>query len=267
MARKLGYLVVEGPHDVAFAIRLIQAARADLSCVQRIELLDETLRKLVPDKFPHGGDLLKRVPVPTFLQNDDLAIAIHSAGGDSKIAACLEDTFLIIESKEFSAVGIVLDSDSTILPQARHTNLLKLVESLTVKFSCVPGELFKGPPRTGIYVLPDNQAQGTLENLLLECGAVAYPEQLNAAKAFVDGVFSVCTGKAFSDLRAPAGRNKAVVGAVAGLLRPGKAVQVSIQDNGWLKGEALQIARVEKVCNFLDELFDLKRKAAATPSV
>jgi hypothetical protein len=221
----------------------------------------------VPRDFPYEGDLLKRVPVPTFLQNDDLAIAIHSAGGDSKIAACLEGTFDVIDSKEFSAVGVILDSDSTILPEARHKKLLQLVESLTVKFSSVPGELFEGPPRTGIYVLPDNHAQGTLEDLLLECGAVTYPEQLSAAEAFVDGVFSTCTGKDFSDLRLPAGRNKAVVGVVAGLLRPGKAVQVSIQDNGWLKGEALQIARVEKVCNFLDELFDLKRKAAATPSV
>ena len=266
MARKLGYLVVEGPHDEAFAIQLIRA-RADLSCVQRIELLDKTLQALVPDKFPHGGDLLKRVPVPTFLQNDELAIAIHSAGGDSRIAACLEDTFLIVESKEFSAVGIILDSDSVISPEARHKNLLKLVESLTVNFSSVPGELFEGPPRTGIYVLPDNQAQGTLEDLLLECGAVAYPAQLSSAKAFVDGVFSACTGGDFKKLRSPAGRNKAVVGAVAGLLRPGKAVQVSIQDNGWLKRDALQITRVKKVCDFLDELFGLTKKLAVTASV
>lgn len=266
MVRKLGYLVVEGPHDVEFAIRLIRS-RVHLERVRDIKLLDETLQALVPDKFPHGGDLLKRVPVPMFLQNDELAIAIHSAGGDSKIAACLEDTFLIIEPKEFSAVGIILDSDSVIAPEARHKKLLQLVDSLTVKFSSVPGELYEGPPRTGIYVLPDNQAQGTLEDLLLECGVVAYPEQLSAAKAFVDGVLSACTGGDFSDLRLTAGRNKAVVGVVAGLLKPGKAVQVSIQDNGWLKGKALQIERVEKVCNFLDELFDLKRQAAATPSV
>lgn len=266
MARKLGYLVVEGPHDVEFAIRLIQS-RVHLERVRDIKLLDETLQALVPDKFPHGGDLLKRVPVPVFLQNDELAMAIHSAGGDSRIAACLEDTFLFVESHKFSAVGIILDSDSVIAPEARHKKLLQLVESLTVKFSSVPGELFEGPPRTGIYVLPDNQAQGTLEDLLLECGAVAYPEQLNAAKAFVDGVFSACTGKDFSDLRAPAGRNKAVVGAVAGLLKPGKAVQVSIQDNGWLKGDALQVERVKKVGDFLDELFGLTNKVLVTASV
>lgn len=266
MVRRLGYLVVEGPHDVEFAIRLIRST-VHLERVRDIKLLDETLQGLVPDKFPHGGDLLKRVPVPVFLQNDDLAIAIHSAGGDSKIAACLEDTFLIIEPKEFSAVGAILDSDSMILPEARHKKLLQLVESLTVTFSSVPGELRDGPPRTGIYVLPDNLTQGTLEDLLLECGSVAYPGQLSAAKAFVDGIFSTCMGKDFSDLRLPAGRNKAVVGAVAGLLRPGKAVQVSIQDNGWLKGEALQIERVKKICDFLDELFGLTKKLAVTASV
>ena len=266
MARKLGYLVVEGPHDVEFAIRLIRS-RVHLVRVRDIKLLDETLRKLVPRDFPYEGDLLKRVPVPTFLQNEDLAIAIHSAGGDSKIAACLEGTFDVIDSKEFSVVGVILDSDSMISPEARHKNLLQLVESLTVKFSSVPGELFEGPPRTGIYVLPDNQAQGTLEDLLLECGAVAYPAQLSSAKAFVDGVFSACTGGDFKKLRSPAGRNKAVVGAVAGLLRPGKAVQVSIQDNGWLKRDALQITRVKKVCDFLDELFGLTKKLAVTASV
>jgi hypothetical protein len=258
MARKLGYLVVEGPHDVEFASRLIRS-RITLPRIQRIEELDATLKKLVPKEFPYGGDLLKRVPVPVFLQNDHVAIALQAAGGDSKIAACLEDTFMVIPADIFSAVGVMLDSDSEKQPQNRHANLLKLIKHLSpsIRFESLLGNVFQGQPRTGVYVFPDNQTQGTLEDLLLECGESAYPHQLNAAKAFVKGIASNCTGSAFKDLRLPAGQKKAIVGAVAGLLKPGKAVQVSIQDNAWLEGQTLQIARISKVADFLDELFEL----------
>ncbi len=59
------------------------------------------------------------------------------------------------------------------------------------------------------------------------------------------------------ELRKPAGRNKAVIGSMASILRPGRAVQVSIQDNRWLRDAALAIPRVKAVQDFLVNLFEM----------
>lgn len=254
--RKLGYLVVEGPHDVEFACRLLKD-RAKLSRVAREDQLEAQLRHLVPKKFPHDGDLLKRVPVPTFLQNDELAIAVHSAGSDSKLANCLRDTFSLLPIEDFSAVGVLIDSDSKQLPAARHASLLAELNGSSLSLPDQPGVVVKGKPRSGVYVLPDNQALGTLEDLLLACGEVAYPDHLQAARDFLAAAMPHCPKPSHKDLHLPAGQKKALVGAVATLLRPGKAVQVSIQDNDWLGTESLKLAQLQQFTAFLDELFDL----------
>lgn len=253
--RKLGYLVVEGPHDVEFACRLIKS-KVQVERMRLLNDLDPTLQELVPDKFPHGGDLQKRVPVPIFLQNDNFAIAVHAAGGDSRIADCLLGTFDVLDANDFAGVGVILDSDSTKSPGERHTAFLALAKDAPISFAPTPGLVHLGPPRTGVFVLPDNASQGTLEDLLLECGDVVYPKQIEAAKAFLGLALPDCAKNEFRDLHLPAGQNKAIIGAVTSLLRPGKSVQVSIQDNKWFSEPGLQLPRLNQVAVFLDELFE-----------
>jgi hypothetical protein len=263
--RKLCYLVVEGPHDVEFSCRIIKS-KTNLTRIRMVDELDEVLRSLVPDKFPHGGDLLKRVPVPVFFQNETSAVAVHAAGGDSKIANCIAGTLDIITADQFSAIGVVLDSDSDKSPAERHRNLIELTKDLPVKFPETPGNVLKGSPSSGVFVLPDNSSMGTLEDLLIECGKAVYPGQIYKAETFVADAFSICPSKDFKDLHSPSGRNKAIVGSVAGLLRPGKAVQVSIQDNAWLSDLGLQIPRVGAFADFLVELFEFNTTTVIAPT-
>jgi predicted GTPase len=57
------------------------------------------------------------------------------------------------------------------------------------------------------------------------------------------------------DLAKPAGKDKAVVAAVASVLRPGKSVQVSIQDNRWISdSEKPTIAEVTALQEFVFQL-------------
>lgn len=254
--RKLGYLVVEGPHDVEFVCRLLKDL-ASLTRVAQQAQLESQLMPLIPRKFPHEGDLLKRVPVPAFLQNEDLAIAIHAAGGDSRIAESFQDTFRQVGPGEFSAVGAILDSDSKETPEDRHSHLLDLLVDAPVTFPPQPGVVHTGSPRCGIYVLPDNKSLGTLEDLLLECSTAAYPEYLRLAKEFIAAAMPHCPRSVFKDLHLPAGQKKALIGAIATLLRPGKAVQVSIQDNEWLGAESMKLDRLRQIAAFLGTLFDL----------
>ena len=74
---KYGYVVVEGPHDVEFVCQLLGPRR--LRRVQFEKDFDPFFHRLIPHSYPPNGDLLKRVPVPLFLQNDTHAVAIHTA--------------------------------------------------------------------------------------------------------------------------------------------------------------------------------------------
>lgn len=256
--RKLGYLVVEGPHDVEFSCRLLKHC-AKLKRVTKEEVLEEELRKLIPRKYPPDGDLVKRMSIPAFMQNETWAVAIQSAGGDSKIASCLQGTFDLLPVADFAAVGVILDSDSEKAPAQRHVDLLKLVAEKTagLEFPKQAGTVSDAKTRTGVFVLPDNTSPGTLEDLLLEAGALAYSNQLSAAKDFLAAAIPHCTHESFADLHLPAGRNKAMVGAVAMLLKPGKAIQVSIQDNEWLSDDGLKLERLNRIVDFTRALLSL----------
>lgn len=256
--RKLGYLVVEGPHDVEFCYRLLSVA--GLSRVRFLKDLDKDLEELVPRSFPHGGDLQKRVPVPLFLQNEQCAIAIHSAVGDSRLVATLEETLATLDASAFTGLGIMLDSDSDKSASERYATLHQSVQQeLGLRMPEKAGTVSAGPTRLGAFVLPDNLNKGTLEDLLLESAALQYPALLSAAAGYVDAARNTGLIPAGhqDDIRKPAGRNKAVIGAMASLFKPGKAVQTSIQDNDWLRGAALSLPSILAVQQFLAELFEL----------
>jgi hypothetical protein len=75
-----------------------------------------------------------------------------------------------------------------------------------------------GSPRCGVFVLPDNVSEGTLEDLLLEAAGVAYPTLLAGAQRYVEGVSLDGPGFDRDDrgaFGAPAGRKKATVACIA----------------------------------------------------
>jgi hypothetical protein len=48
-----------------------------------------------------------------------------------------------------------------------------------------------------------------------------------------------------------------MVGSIASILRPGRAIQVSLQDDRWLRDTALALPRVKAVQDFLLKLLEL----------
>jgi hypothetical protein len=252
--------VVEGPHDV----EIIAALLRKHSCkrVQQFESLDPFWHRLVPTTFPHKGDLLTRVPVPTFFASELASVAIHSAIGIEKIANTLQ-TALDNLDEMVDSVGIVIDADhhdgasrrkelksKLTLPGFQHK--LDLGEA-TSSFGA-------GEPLVGVFVLPDNSSAGTSEDLLLSCAEVAYPNLLSAAKGLVESIdttdpLNFRNRKENSEFLSPAGKKKATAGCVASVLKPGKAIQVSIQDNYWLRDpKALALPAVSILQDFVDRL-------------
>lgn len=260
---KYGYLVVEGPHDVEFAYRLL--APLGLKRVKKDSDLDAYFADLVPRSFPHGGDLQKRVPVPLFLQSQTHAIAIHSAVGDNRLTATIEENAVIINYEELTGIGILLDTDWEIPAEQRYKSLSEQMATLGYRFPELAGRVSSDAPKLGAFVLPDNSSKGNLEDLLIECAETAFPSLLNSARTHVENARQdpSFNDENREDLNLTPNFNKAVIGAIATTLRPGRAVQTSIQDNIWLREANLQLPRIKAVQEFLIELFNLEESSLA----
>ncbi len=247
-------LVTEGPHDVEAIGRLLSKLGANR--VQTIDVLDAFWARLVPRRFPYEGDLLRRVPVPTFFQAETFSVAVHSAIGISQISKVARASLAALDEPP-AAIGLVVDADDRSASEVWNEILEDMHE---FDFGQGPGHFGVSEPRAGVYVLPNNEGSGTLETILLKCGEKVYPELLAKARAWIEpldpedkAIFVNSNERKY--LAKPAGKAKAVVSAVASVLRPGRTVQVSIQDNRWLSDiEAFSIPEVVAFQTFVSSL-------------
>jgi hypothetical protein len=248
------YIAVEGQHDVAFIDRLLHSL--GFVIIQQFNNLDSYWHKVVPRDFPHGGDLLRRVPVPQFFRfSDDVSVAVHYGAGDSAISTAIKDTLTILPTPP-SALGFILDADNVLLPAVRYERVRADLVGVA-PFPIFAGSLAPGPPRCAGYVLPDNVAAGTLEDLLLECADREYPHTLALAQGLVAAIVPAQTEyrpNELQDFLKPCGRKKATVACIATVLRPGKAVQVSIKDNRWVTPATLALPRMAAVQDLVRRL-------------
>jgi hypothetical protein len=255
------YFAVEGPHDVEFVGRFLKLL--GLKRVQHKPQLAPFWAPLLPTSWPSplgSTDLLKRVPVPVFFQNQDVSVAIDSAIGDSQLLTSTLNTRSTVNQPGgavLHAVGVVLDSDKEVSAEERFTTIAKGLAADKLPLASTPGQVIAGPPRLGIFVLPDNASAGTLEDLLIECAERQYPALLESARTHIGAVKPEVPPYTKSDLEdflKPAGRQKSIVGSISSVLRPGKAIQTSIQDNRWVDGEALELPRMKMFRAFVEAL-------------
>lgn len=250
------YIAVEGPHDVAFVAELLRPL--GLRRVQAFETLDRYWTRLVPTSYPYKGDLLARVPIPLFLEGADRSVAVHGASGATELVRRTEETLAILDA-EHLAVAVILDADSEQPAIDRFDALAKELRSLKLPVPYQPAMISPEEPRCGVFVLPDNSTSGTLEAILEECARENYPQLAEAAARFVGGIDEASLkANDLKDFKKPAGRQKAIISSIAAVLRPTKALQVSIQDNEWLRGPALELPRVLGVRCFLADLLELR---------
>jgi len=256
--KQYDYLIVEGQHDIAFVARLLRAF--DIKQVNKKSLLDPFWDVLIPKTFPVQDDLLKRVPVPAFFENATHSIAVHSAQGITRLAETLDETLSLINRERFASYGFLLDADQQQDPNERFDALITELKShqVNVPTSLHLGEVAGGNPLFGVFILPDNQSQGTLEDVLLQTAQINYAHLSSAAQAYIQAINeSQLTHDDLDEFKKPAGRKKAHISSMASILKPGKAIQNSIQDNRWLDGEALNLPIVKSISTFLARLFEL----------
>ena len=56
----------------------------------------------------------------------------------------------------------------------------------------------------------------------------------------------------------PSGKNKAIISSVANILRPAKALQVSIQDNKWISEKTHSLKDIKQIIDFIENLAGLR---------
>ncbi len=255
------YFAVEGPHDIEFVGRFLKLQ--GLKRVQHRPQLAAYWTPLLPTSWPSppgSTDLLKRVPVPVFFQSPDVSVAIDSVTGDSQLLRSTINTRSTVEQPggdALHAIGVILDSDEGESAMERFTAIARGLAEEKLPLATAPGQVVAGPPRLGIFVLPDNATAGTLEDLLIECAEKQYPQLLASARTHVGSVQATVPQYEKSDLvdfLKPAGRRKAIVGSIGSVLRPGKSIQISIQDNRWIDGDALGLPRVKIFREFVEAL-------------
>lgn len=166
----------------------------------------------------------------------------------------VQDTLDILEPM-IDAVGVVLDADASMAANERFAVVQSALSAIGLAPGARPGAVGSGSPSCGVYVLPDNASNGTLETILIECAEKNYPAALSGARAFIGSVDPRdYQPDDLHELNKAAGRNKATVAAITAILKPGKTTQASISDNRWLHGEAAQLKRVVSFERFLEEL-------------
>ena len=247
---------VEGPHDLAFVSKLLS-----LKGFQRYDgvfsNLDHFWLPFVP-KYPKGGQLYVRLDMPAILFTEDISVAIYAATG-TNLRTKFPATFVVNPQfkDSVSAFGVIADSDDR-MPADVATDYATAFRPHFPHFPNVPGTVDLSVIRTGIFVLPDNLAQGTIETILLECADTVYPDLKARAEVFLDGVDrTVLRGRDLDEISAPFGPHKAHVGTIVNFLKPGKTTQVSIQDNRWLEKQAVHLPKVAAINAFIDLLLNL----------
>jgi hypothetical protein len=247
---KYAYFLAEGQQDIEFLSRILKVFYC-LNKVKQIDDLDKFWHHLIPSKFPYKGDLLKRVPVPLFLQDSqsEYSIALHSSRGIDRMVEILEENIVLIDGDLLTGVGIFLDADLNEKPEQRHQEFFKKLNS---RPNNSPLSSFN-KEKVEVFIAPDNETQGTLESILLKLAELNYPDLLILAERYYAAVDkSKLCSKDLREEKKPAGRSKILVSLIASFLKPGKSLSTTLNDNGWIVQGNSSLTEIKKIRDFLD---------------
>lgn len=244
-------IIVEGAHDIAIMERLLHLNGVNQSIRSQAEL-PSVWERTIPKKYPFYKNTLDRItPVPSFVKNQDISVAIKNANSDTEIMPALQQLTKIMSHKEkeqLDGIMLLFDADEKTAAEKRKKVLDTYTEKEDLKIrqgqenAIILDVEIKQIP-IYIFVFPDNERSGNLEHLLLETAETAYPDLLRLAKDYVN------KAEEFEKiLQKEQNRNKTLVGCIANVMKPGKANQVSIHDNDWISEETL------RACHMLGKL-------------
>lgn len=258
--------VVEGPHDAA----LLGKVAGELGFVQaekQSELAATPFSVLIPRIYPADkkGKLGHTVAHPDFYRrkasagDDWLILAV--ARGDTALVEKFATT-LIELPKAFSSAVIIADADLHPAANRFESVLAELVgeiarwnadgqEGMPSILPTQAGIPAIGDPVVAVYVWPDNNDPGNLEDLLLACGAAQFAELTNLGHQTVAAVGAMRPSATVDLKEFNKYRQKATVGIVGSVLHPAASRAVVISKGNWLPPPETAPLSLTMLRNFL----------------
>ena len=285
---KYSFIATEGIQDVAFISKILKNLGFDRERYKRIIedplyeypdtkqdtriLVNEFWHNLFPKSFPASkdGDFTRGVPLPWFWSNKQNCVAVQGLGGLHKFINQFRLTLSQISLTDVFSIGIILDADSNMPPADRFANFLQDVRRDITGIPPLPdslslpktlGAIVGDAPKTGAFIFPDNTNFGTVEDLLLDCADKVYPNIKEHVGIFVksENEWSADLDKdEGKEYRKPAGKQKLTVAGISSVMKPGRAVQNTIEDHRWLCDETMSTRRVQGFVDFLKTLLDMQ---------
>lgn len=256
---KYYYILTEGVHDVEFIGRLLKIA-ANATRIIYKDKVDSFWHPLLPTRFPQftTQDIVKRINIPAFFQNEDLSVAVHPIAEKGLFFKSFDAACIAISNfkTKIKSLGIFADSDFNGSIQSKHDSITDQF-SKEVNFPQKPGEINSSSPSSGVFLFPNNKDHGTIEDLLIECCELEYNHLLKNADNFLTNIDlnTLCSNDK-KEIYHPAGLNKATLGAIASIIKPGKAIQMAIQDLQIVTPKTTSQCNAVEALNFIKKLLE-----------
>lgn len=253
MANRYAILGVEGSHDQIFVAELL--VRNGFSHFSGDAANWDPFWGHLKPTWPKNGKLYVRPEVPAIVHKNGTSVAI-CAGEGANLLNKFPDIFANrpVYKSAVAAFGIIVDTD-TQAPADVAKNYATAYRPHFPAFPDVPGVIDKSGIHSGIFVLPDNATTGTLEDILLECGNVCYPDLTAKGRSFLTAIDrNVLTIDDKKGLLKFSGEKKALVSCMASVLKPGLTLDNSLRKDRWFEPAALALPKVKAIIEFLREL-------------
>lgn len=263
------YILVEGQHDVFFVGKLLrELGLSDIQDIDSISPVWEPFKDQAQLKVHRGniaanknGLKIHQLFKGVCFQDDLHSVLLRKVGGSGKeFRRDLQSLQQLLDGglTSLAAVGLIPDADDK--PNAVFQSCRDALANLGLAEPNEAEQVVEANTRTGIFLLPGGGAAGALEDLLIDCAEVVYPELIAGATQYVDHVdrahpsFSAAD---LSEINKPRGRVKAIVGCVSSFLTPGSTIQNSVYRDRWVSESSLPLPRVAQLSQFLIKLCGL----------
>ncbi len=91
----------------------------------------------------------------------------------------------------------------------------------------------------------------------MQCAEQNYDHLLNLAENYLENLDqNRIESSELKELKKPAGENKAKISIIASILKPGKSIQISVQDNNWINEKTLILPNIILIREFIANLLN-----------
>lgn len=217
----------EGRHDHALLVKLLQALAWRKVEPQAED--PEYIRARLPRPRQLKGRLAFQLDrLPDFLRRGQGWLVIEARGSVEQVLGDATDALIEQIGAPLTSVGLFVDCDTSVQARVQRAQQVfghRIATSITAS-AVMAGK--PGNPRLGLWVSPDNNRCGTLDDLLLESITIARPTLSTAAATFVNDHFS---STSLGD------QKKATLGIVAQQDTPASPLAGAIRTSAdWLGG-------------------------------